>query len=370
MRSLLPVLLRIPLYQAFRAVAFPKILPVNYTFSLTTRCNSRCLTCNIWKKRTDEFTLEEWEKLFTSLGTAPYWVTISGGEPFLYRDIVPVCQALARHCQPGIVNIPTNSLVAGVAARVEQIAAALAPGQLIINLSLDGVGAEHDRIRGIPGIFERFERNLAELLEVRARVPNLSIGVHSVVSAFNIDHIEQVIQYVRGLPVDQFITEMAEERVELDTVGLPIVPDRQRYFTVLDRLNEDLQRHPARGIARFTRAFRLSYYQLMKRTLEEKTQVIPCFASWASAQVYPDGTVWPCCIRADSIANLRDVGYDFRRIWFGREIEVVRRSIRAKECWCTLANASYTNMLMHPPTLAKSGWRAVGSLLRGTGMRK
>ncbi|HEY9089745.1 MAG TPA: radical SAM protein [Anaerolineaceae bacterium] len=357
MRSLIPVALRIPLYQSFRALGFPRVLPVNFTFSLTTRCNSRCLTCNIWKKRTNEFTPEEWQKVCQSLGNAPYWITISGGEPFLYRHLLAVCEAIGKYCRPGIVNIPTNSLIQGTASKVEKIAALVAPAQLIINLSLDGIGAEHDRIRGIPGNFARFQRNLNELLEVRQRAPNLSLGIHSVVSTYNIDRIEELAAYARSLPVDQFITEMAEERVELDTVGLPIAPDADKYFAVLDRLSADLERSQARGIARFTRAFRLSYYGLMKRTLEERTQVIPCFAGWASAQIYPDGTVWPCCIRADSIANLRDVGYDFKKIWFGKEIEAVRRSIREKECWCTLANAAYTNMLVHPPTLAQTGWR-------------
>jgi MoaA/NifB/PqqE/SkfB family radical SAM enzyme len=370
MRSLIPVLLRISLYLSFRAFSFPKVLPLNYTFSLTTRCNSRCKTCNIWKKRTDEFTPQEWEKVCISLGTAPYWVTLSGGEPFLHRHIVEICEAIGRHCRPGILNIPTNSLVEGTASKVERIAAHIAPGKLIINLSLDGIGADHDRIRGVPGNFERFQRNLAELLEVRQRTPNLTLGIHSVISTLNIDDVDQIIAYVRTLPVDQFITEMAEERVELDTVGLPLAPDAQRYWQILERLKDDLRQNQARGVARFTRALRLSYYSLMKQTLSERKQVIPCFAGWASAQVYPDGTVWPCCIRADAIANLRENNYDFGKIWFGKEIEAVRRSIRAKECWCTLANASYTNMLLHPPTLAKSGWQVLTSFARQWSVKK
>jgi len=32
----------------------------------------------------------------------------------------------------------------------------------------------------------------------------------------------------------------------------------------------------------------------------------------------------------------------------------MRRSIANKECYCPMANASYANMLLHPPTLAKA----------------
>ncbi|PYX83796.1 MAG: hypothetical protein DMG68_21840, partial [Acidobacteria bacterium] len=73
-----------------------------------------------------------------------------------------------------------------------------------------------------------------------------------------------------------------------------------------------------------------------------------------------DGTVWPCCVRADNLGNLRDHNYDFKTIWFGEKIKEVRRSIAAKECHCPLANASYTNMLHDLPTLG----RVAGNLMR------
>jgi hypothetical protein len=53
--------------------------------------------------------------------------------------------------------------------------------------------------------------------------------------------------------------------------------------------------------------------------------------------------------------NLRSVDYDFKRVWFSKEADTIRASIKNKECHCPLANASYTNMLMHAPTLAKVG---------------
>ena len=106
-------------------------------------------------------------------------------------------------------------------------------------------------------------------------------------------------------------------------------------------------------------SFRVEYYKLVKRILEEQDQVIDCYAGWASAQIYADGTVWPCCVRADNLGNLRDHDYDFKAIWFGDKIKEVRRSIAAKECYCPLANASYTNMLIDPPTLTRVGLKVI-----------
>jgi hypothetical protein len=59
------------------------------------------------------------------------------------------------------------------------------------------------------------------------------------------------------------------------------------------------------------------------------------------------------------MGNLRDVKYDFSAIWFSERAEQVRRSIYAKECYCPLANAAYTNMLHHPPTLLRVARRVL-----------
>jgi MoaA/NifB/PqqE/SkfB family radical SAM enzyme len=366
MKSITGILPQLPQYMLARKLNRPGPLPVNITVTPSPRCNSRCKTCNIWMEKTDELTLTEWEAIFRSLGEAPYWITISGGEPFLYPDLVPLCRLIARHCRPGIVNIPHNSLIADVEDKVEQIAAIFPDASLIINLSLDGLGVNHDQIRGIRGNFARFERTLSRLLALRQRAPNLSVGIHSVVSTFNIDQIEALADYAAGSGADHYITEMAEQRVELGTMGLPISPDPHAYQEILDMLSAHLESASARRVSRLTRAFRLEYYQLVKRILNEKTQVIPCYAGWASAHIYADGNVWGCCIRAETMGNLRDVDYDFRRVWTSQAAHELRRSISAHECHCPLANASYTNLLLDPASLARVSGRVIKGAIAGS----
>ncbi|MCA9940962.1 MAG: radical SAM protein, partial [Anaerolineales bacterium] len=319
----------------------------------------RCLTCNIWMKRENELTLEEWDKVLSSLGPAPYWFTISGGEPLMFPKIVELAQLVYQHCRPGIINIPTNGILRSGPDRVRAILESCPESQLIINLSLDGVGEKHDFIRGVMGNFEKFEERLQQYFDLRREFPNLAVGIHSVVSVFNVHDLDELIAYADRSGADQFITEIAEPRVELDTVGLPITPDKAAYAAAIDRLIAYVNTHQYRGVSRITEAFRVEYYKLVKRILEEQDQVIDCYAGWASAQIYADGTVWPCCVRADDLGNLRDHNYDFAAIWFGEKIKEVRRSIAAKECYCPLANASYTNMLHDVPTLARVGTKVV-----------
>ena len=122
---MLGVLARIPFFKAYRRFGRPQMMPLNITISPSPKCNSRCLTCNIWMKREDELTLDEWDKVLASLGNAPYWFTISGGEPLMYPGIVELAKLAYKHNQPGIINIPTNAILKSGPERVEQILAAV-----------------------------------------------------------------------------------------------------------------------------------------------------------------------------------------------------------------------------------------------------
>jgi len=349
----LEVLPQIPKMQASYVLGKPLALPLNLTISVSYRCNSRCKTCNVWQRPNDDFTLEEYDKTFASIGRAPYWFTFSGGEPTLRKDLPEMVGLAYKHCRPGIINIPTNGIQDKIIpGRVEQVLQAAPGSEVIINLSLDGVGVKHDIVRGVRGNFERAMRTYAGLKALKGRYKNFTLGVHTVISNFNVDDFDEIYDFVTNeLKPDQFISEIAEERVELDTVGMGITPPLEKYKPVIEKLQTAIRQAETDGVSRITQAFRDRYYDIVKRTLVEKRQIIPCLAGIASAQIAPNGDVWTCCIRAESVGNLREHNYDFAATWSTVKAEEMRRSIKAGECYCPLANASYTNMLCHVPTV-------------------
>ena len=361
---MLEVLPKIAKMQASYAIGKPLALPMNFTISVSYRCNSRCKTCNVWQRPNDDFTLEEYDKTFASIGRDAYWFTFSGGEPTLRKDLPEMVEAAYRHCRPGIINIPTNGIQDKVIpGRIERVLQAAPTSEVIINLSLDGIAEKHDIVRGVKGNFERAMRTYAGLKALKGRYKNFTLGVHTVISNFNVDEFDNIYAFVRDeLKPDSFISEIAEERVELDTVGMGITPPIDRYQPVIERLQEGIHKAEFNGVSRITQAFRDRYYDIVKRTLAEKRQVIPCMAGVASAQIAPNGDVWTCCIRAESVGNLREHNYDFKATWNTVKANELRRSIKAGECYCPLANASYTNMLCHVPTLAS----VAADVTRGT----
>jgi hypothetical protein len=133
-------------------------------------------------------------------------------------------------------------------------------------------------------------KTYAALKALKRKHKHLTLGIHTVISNFNVDTFPALCEYVqRELQPDSYITEIAEERVELDTVGLGITPTAEKYTVAIDTLLESMRDQHLTGVAQVTQAFRRQYYEIVKRTLREHRQVIPCMAGVASAQIAPNG---------------------------------------------------------------------------------
>lgn len=351
---MLATLASTPLYKSFRTFDWPKMIPLNFTLLISTKCNSRCKTCNIWKQIRNDLTMDEWEKVLTSVGIRPYWFTISGGEPFLPDHTAELAKAIYDINKPGVINIPTNSLLVDKVARdVESILKHCKNTQLVINLSLDGIGEMHDYIRGVPGNFEKVMANYKNMMRLKKYYPQLTVGFHTVISKFNHDHVPALIDFCYKLKPDQYISEIAEQRVELDTVGLDITPELDQYQKTIDYLIEKMLAENVDGFGKITRAFRLQYYDFVKRWRAGEPVGVEDYAGWSSCEISSWGEVWPSCIGGINLGNVRDHEYDFRDIWFGKRAEAVRQKMKPKEESFPLANAFYTNALCNYNVLGK-----------------
>ncbi len=338
-------------------LGFPHLLPINYTVSLLYSCNSRCGTCNVWKKKARNLSVEEYKKIFSSVKKAPYWLTFSGGEPFLRQDLDEVVKSIYDISRPRIINIPTNGILTNaIVDKTAKIAKACSKAQIIVNVSIDGIEQQHDEIRGVPGNYKKAVFTVQKLKALN--LSNLSVGIHTVISNFNVDSFSSVATGLMRLEPDSYITEIAEERVELDTIGTNITPGLVQYKSAVDFLIHKIKQSKFKGMNKITMAFRIEYYNLVKRIMRDQKQILPCYSGVASVQISPDGHLWSCCVKANSLGNLRDNDYNFGKLWFSTEAELERRSIHKKECWCPLANAGYTNMLMDLPTLIRVFYRS------------
>jgi MoaA/NifB/PqqE/SkfB family radical SAM enzyme len=215
------------------------------------------------------------------------------------------------------------------------------------------VGERNDVIRGLPGDYAKATETLRRLKELR--LPNLTVGLHSVISSHNVRDFPAIADSLMAMKPDQYIAEPAEERVELQTIGTGITPKPALFDPAIAHLEGRLRNGSGDGLPRLTRAIRLVYYRLARRTLRENRQVIPCYAAIASVHLAANGDVWGCCTKAKPLGNLRRNGFDFDAIWRSQEAGSERADIKAGKCACPLANAAYTSILCDAGALVQVG---------------
>ena len=359
----LPVLARLAGYRVEHATGRTRQLPINLTVSVTYSCPSRCATCDIWQKKVDDLSVDEYAKIFPTLERVPIWVTLSGGDQFVRKDLAEIVKLVRTQIEPTIINIPMNGVIV---ERIHQLLPKIAEysvgSSLVLNLSVDEIGAAHDAIRGADRNWEKLQDVAALIKDLQKTYDHIVMGVHTVISKLNVHRIPEIEREARAIfKPDSYITEVAENRVELKTLDKDITPSVQDYRRAVAHLKNVVSaKRSLHPVARLVESLRLEYYDLATRVLEEKRQVIDCYAGWASAHLAPDGNLWGCCVRAESMGNLREHGYDFRPVWFGETAEAFRKSVKNKECACPLANASYTNMMLDPETLARVGANMLG----------
>ncbi len=341
--------------------------PINVTFSVTRRCQSRCRTCFIWKHESgNELSLQQVEALFRSIGWT-YFFNISGGEPFLRQELPEIIGLACRYMRPAVIHIPTNALaperIEAMTVRILEIIAREAPGTVLtIKPSMDGVGTAHDETRGVPGNFEKLLDTLARLKRLRDGHKYLHVGVGTVISRYNAGELAGIIEFAGTLGVDTYINEVAEEREEFFNIGSGITPPGEDYARIMETFKLAVRRRMKgmRPLSRITTAMRLVYYDIVTEYLRTGKQVIPCYAALLNVHINSDGGIWPCAILAYR-GQMGSVGdnADFHDIWTSDDAARIRASIRRKECGCPLANQAYSNILLHPKSLLRVIWIAL-----------
>jgi len=255
-----------------------------------SRCNCRCVMCDIWKAAEHrEFTLAQLESQIESIERLQVrWVVFTGGEPLMHSNLFALADLLRGR---GIrVTILSTGLL------FERFAGEIAEHIDDVIVSLDGPPEIHDRIRRIPGGFERIREGVRA---IHGRRPQLLIGARCTVQGANhaalIDTVHAAKQI--GLSSISFlaadVTSMAFNRPEpwsaTRQAGIALTLDEIMVLEQqIQKLTEDsfvIDR--PQHLHRIVRHFRA---HLGLQTLEAPR----CNAPWVSAVMGIDGSVRPC----------------------------------------------------------------------------
>ena len=124
--------------------------PTYVVWEITLRCDLACHHCGsrAGRARPDELTTAECLDLvqqMAELGVSE--VTLIGGEAYLRDDWTEIARAVV---QAGMTCTVTTG---GRGLTAERVAAAVAAGVRTFSVSIDGLEATHDRLRGVQGSF-------------------------------------------------------------------------------------------------------------------------------------------------------------------------------------------------------------------------
>src|SRR5438309_2082310 len=122
-----------------------------------SRCNCRCVMCDIWKTTdAQEITVADLDRHAADIeALGVQWIVFSGGEPLMHSDLFRLCARLRR------LGIRLTILSTGLL--LEKYARRIVEHVDEVIVSLDGPPGVHDRIRPIPGAFERLRDGIQAL---------------------------------------------------------------------------------------------------------------------------------------------------------------------------------------------------------------
>ncbi|TAM36002.1 hypothetical protein EPN54_05885 [bacterium] len=151
--------------------------------------------------------------------------------------------------------------------------------------------------------------------------------------------------------------ELAEEREMFRNLGSGVCLDQKKSIDALKFMLNESRKAKCKRFSGITQIMRSQYYDVARGLIQGQKRTIPCLAGTAFGHIFSNGDIWCCSVKKRVMGNLKDAGYDFKKLWHGSESDRLRREISSASCHCLSANAVYSNMLCQVcflPKLANS----------------
>ena len=159
----------------------------------TLRCNLHCRHCGsdcTASAQTPDMPFEDFEKVLLrvkeSYDIRDLLVILSGGEPLMRKDLASCGRRMTQ------LGIMWGMVSNGYFLTPEKIDELMRCGMRAVTISLDGLEADHDWMRGVPGAFARADVAIRTLAER----PSLAFDVVTCVTQKNFGELEAVKEYL------------------------------------------------------------------------------------------------------------------------------------------------------------------------------
>ena len=274
--------------------------------------------CNIWEyptKTEEEFKPEILYKL-----PRLSFCNITGGEPFLREDIDKIVSILRRKADRVVIS--TNGFFTG---RILDIARK--NKNIGIRISIEGLPAANDELRGVKDGFDHGLRTLLELQRLGFR----DIGFGITVSDRNAKDMIELYQLAKAMNVE-FATAAVHNSYYFHKCDNRI-DKKEGVIACFEELIRDLLKSK-----RAKNWFRAYFNFGLINYIKGNNRLLPCEAGTENFFLDPYAQIMPCngmeeSIWFESMGNLKEKS--FEEIWQGEKARQIREKVRncPKNCW-------------------------------------
>ena len=307
---------------------------------VTNACNFRCDHCFVdFESQKRDLKLEHYQRLGADSDPL-MWLDISGGEPFLRKDLADIVASFDTR----IVHIPTNGSLIPLMCKTVRAIRERTGAEVIIGLSIDGLRESHDLIRKQPGSYDQGWDAYQALREIEG----VSIKVCTVINTLNFNELIPLMEEVYSRGVDFHSVILLRGETLDPNMRLPSLIELRefgpRMFEILKRY--DYGRSAAS--AALLRNFHRFLWNTSLATLEQRTQVIPCLAGQTQVTVYGDGAVTSCEM-LPTVGNITE--HSLPEILASDSFKEQVASIKRGDCHCTHNCAMLDSIFFNPRNL-------------------
>jgi len=316
--------------------------PYKLTFAITNKCNLRCKTCQIWKKKpVNELSFEEIDRFF-KINNYFNWIDLTGGEIFLRKDLLDIVKSIKKHTKNLVLlHYPTNGFLTDRIASVTEEITHLGFNNLVITVSIDGIKDIHNEIRGNEKSFDRCVSTYKELKKNK----HVKVYLGCTLSPFNIDHFEnfftELKDYIPGLKYSDIHLNIYHYSENLYS-NEPMYFDKQKIINLTD----DFIRKKGFTFLNPISLLEYTYIKNIKNYLSRNRSPFNCKSGKISCFIEPTGKVYPCTGFNVVLGNLRENDFDLLKILSNEKSVLLNKKIRNGKCpQCWTPCEAYQNIL-------------------------
>ncbi|MDD2523256.1 MAG: radical SAM protein [Endomicrobiia bacterium] len=318
--------------------------PDELHFELTYNCNTACIMCNLKHLKNKNNKEISFEEIKTFIQTSQYlknikFIVLSGGEALLRNDLVDIVKFLRSYYPITEILILSNLFDKKlIVNKLNSIKKEVGLQKISIGSSIDGIGKDHDKIRGQEGAFNNLVSNL-ELL--KQDFPEIYLSLNYTILPDNCNKIVEVYDWCKQnkyhVSFQMFVQKKETQQFVWQNNILNIIEEQINIITTkmanecgIKEFNEDTFLSNEGLTSQF-----LSLYYIIKYINNQKRYFPNCPCGEKYAMINPFGEVYFCPVYKDKFAgDLRKDSFD--TLWNSKQANDIRKFFNSKQCHCWL----------------------------------